>query len=70
VLNKRKAIMGKYKLHGDQNGYEPIISSRGCLCAGTIVVELGETVRILQPDVTFHHRMIIESHFNSHKCVI
>jgi beta-lactamase superfamily II metal-dependent hydrolase len=70
ALNKRSAIVAQYKAHGAQNGYEPIISRSGCLCAGTIVVELGDKVRILQPELEFHRKVIVVPHFQNHKCVI
>lgn len=42
----------------------------GCPCAGTIVIELGESATILQPEIRFHQDTIIKSHFHSHKCAI
>ena len=46
------------------------IEQTGCPCAGTIIIELGETASILQPDIEFHQKSIISPYFSSHKCRI
>ncbi len=41
---------------------------KGCPCAGTIIIELGEILTVLQPDMEFHCNQIIKSHFSKPKC--
>lgn len=52
------------------NGYPVLGSKQGCPCAGTVIIELSDEVRVLQPDKTFHRQSIIEPHFKGHKCNI
>lgn len=40
----------------------------GCPCAGTVIVELGETVRIVQPSPELHKKIINENFSPSHQC--
>ncbi len=44
------------------------VEQKGYPCAGTIVIELGQSVKILQPEPSFHREQIIKTHFPSHKC--
>ncbi|MCI0691509.1 hypothetical protein L0337_05815 [candidate division KSB1 bacterium] len=47
------------------------IEQTGCPCAGTIVIELGQSVRVLQPSLEFHRDQIIKAHFSEqHRCSI
>lgn len=51
-------------------GIRHIRTSRGCPCAGTTVIELGEQVRVLQPDSSVHREQIIRRFLHSHQCAI
>jgi beta-lactamase superfamily II metal-dependent hydrolase len=65
IAKSKKAV--KNLLSRDSRFY---IEQSGCPCAGTIIVELGETAYILQPNPEFHQESIIAPHFSSHKCRI
>lgn len=41
----------------------------GCPCAGTVIIELAQSVRVLQPTTSLHHQ-IIKANFPQHKCLI
>lgn len=46
------------------------IEQRGCPCAGTVIIELGDSVRVLQPTTEFHRTSVIQ-HFNdTHQCIL
>lgn len=51
-------------------GTRQVRTSRGCPCAGTIVIELSDQVRILQPNRSAHRDQIIKRFFNAHQCVV
>lgn len=51
-------------------GTKHIRTSRGCPCSGTIVIELGKQVRVLQPDSSVHRDQIIKQFFHQHQCNI
>ncbi len=36
--------------------------------AGTIIIELSDSMHILQPDVEFHQSGIIMRHYDTHQC--
>jgi len=63
-------ILQKLKVHAGQSGYPVLGSKHGCPCAGTIIIELGDHVRVIQPELSFHREEIIKPHFTSHKCNI
>ncbi|MDM8519305.1 hypothetical protein QUF64_04605 [Anaerolineales bacterium HSG6] len=43
-------------------------STTGCPCAGTIVVELGQSAQLIQPKATLHHQ-IISNYFSQSRCM-
>lgn len=43
-------------------------SQSGCLCAGTILIELGPTVKVLAPTAELHNR-IIKTYMDTPQCV-
>lgn len=51
-----------------KNGHKLIGSKRGCPCAGTVVVELGENAQVVQPETLFHQQTVITPHFKNHQC--
>lgn len=43
--------------------------ARGCPCAGTIIVELGDEAKVIDPDILFHQHQIIRSHLTTPQCI-
>ena len=68
VQEKRASVIKLYETQSSDSGYQIPTSKRGCPCAGTIIIELGDEARITQPDLKFHREIIIEPHFTEHKC--
>ncbi len=62
VIEQLETQAGKY-------GRELIGSKRGCPCAGTIVVELSDTLKIIQPEPLFHRNSIIKPYHKQHRCI-
>ncbi len=56
--------------NADSRGSRLIRTSRGCPCAGTIVIELGDQITVLQPDIAVHRNQIILPFLTSHQCRI
>ena len=66
VEDTRAAIVALLR---SQTHHRDFIGSKtGCPCAGTIIIDLDERVRVVQPDLDFHRRSIIEPHFRTHQC--
>ncbi|MGH7492167.1 MAG: ComEC/Rec2 family competence protein [bacterium] len=42
--------------------------SHNCPCAGTVIIELGETAKVLSPSPQLHVEQIIKTYMDSHKC--
>lgn len=71
VNNQRKDIIQRLERDAESRGQERIGSKRGCPCAGTVIVELGEKASVVQPSQIFHQNSIIHPHFSpTHKCII
>jgi len=70
VLDQKQSIIQLLDREASSRGCERIASKRGCPCAGTIIIELGDEPRIIQPTRVFHQDSIIIPHFHSHKCVL
>jgi len=68
VMNKRNAVIEKLKHRNIGDGRVIPVNLRGCPCAGTVLIELGDVARVIQPDLTFHRENIILAHFQAHKC--
>lgn len=51
-------------------GMRHIRTARGCPCAGTIIIELGDQVRVLHPERSAHQDQIIKRHFHTHQCAL
>lgn len=68
VRKERTLVVSDYEAQSAKNGQQLIFSRRGCPCAGTVVIELGEKAHVLQPEIKFHRNIIIEPHFKAHKC--
>lgn len=70
VLDKQNTVIDQFKAHADKNGRQFIRSNRGCPCAGTVIIELGNEARVIQPEIQFHRESIIKPHFWDHQCNI
>lgn len=70
VFSIRKEVLSKMGAQASKTGYPVLGSKKGCPCAGTVIVELGDHVEILQPESRFHKEGIIKTYFTSHKCNI
>ncbi len=66
----RESVLQQLRSQADANGYSVIGSKQGCPCAGTVIIELRDEARVLQPEMRFHHQSIIKPHFGEHKCNI
>lgn len=71
AATERDAVVAVYEQELQASGRLPLLLGRnGCPCAGTVQVELGTEVRVLQPDPGFHRDRIILPHFPTHKCLV
>jgi len=67
----RKSVVKTYNREAKRNNHFPFISKLGCPCAGTVIVELGDQVRLLHPNSELHREKIIGNYYNSgNHCVI
>ncbi len=69
VSDQKQSVIQCLDQQAGDNGLKRIGSKRGCPCAGTIIVELGEKARVVQPTTVFHQEKIILPHFRAHKCI-
>jgi competence protein ComEC len=69
-LEKRLSVINHLKAESERGEYQYIISRKGCPCAGTIIIELGDKALVKQPKIDFHRNFIITPHFKDHKCNI
>ena len=64
---KRESLINSHKKYcNETNAF--FVEQKGCPCAGTIIVELGKSVEILQPNIEFHKDQIIKSYFSTPQC--
>ncbi len=70
VLDQKQSVIQHLNRLANSRGYERIGSKRGCPCAGTIVIELGDEACVVQPITAYHQDSIIRLHFHTHKCVL
>lgn len=70
VQNERDSVINHFKAEANKNGHLLFLSKKGCPCAGTIIIELGDKAQVLQPEMIFHQQSIIKPHFGEHKCNI
>lgn len=69
ISRKRPAIIKQFRENAAQTD-EFFAGQSGCPCAGTVIIELGESARILQPSLQFHREQIIKRYFSEHQCSI
>ena len=70
VFSIRKDVLSKMGTQASKAGYPVLGSKKGCPCAGTVIIELSDHARVLQPEIHFHRESIIKTYFTSHKCII
>ncbi|MHB8599398.1 MAG: ComEC/Rec2 family competence protein [Ktedonobacteraceae bacterium] len=70
VFSIRKDVLSKMGTQASKTGYPLPGSKKGCPCAGTVIIELSDHARVLQPEIHFHREGIIKTYFTSHKCNI
>lgn len=68
LQTKTSGVKTAHEAESERSGCFQTQNTSGCPCAGTIVVELGKTVNILQPNPRFHQNLI-KRHFTTPKCV-
>lgn len=70
VQDERDSVVHQLKVNAKQNGHHLLLShsKKSCPCAGTVIIELDEEARVLQPDLIFHRDSIIQTHYKAHKC--
>ncbi|WP_129626113.1 ComEC/Rec2 family competence protein [Candidatus Oscillochloris fontis] len=66
----KDAIQAILEADATSRGMRHIRTPRGCPCAGTIIIELGKHIKVLQPDTSVHRDQIIQGFLHSHRCVI
>lgn len=68
VHNECNAVVSKFKMQSEKScAFFIPPRQKQCPCAGTIIIELDDKPRILQPISSFHED-IIHVHFREHKC--
>lgn len=72
VLNERNSVVDRFKAHASKTNHQLVLSkqTQSCPCAGTVIIELDDEVRVLQPEIKFHRESIIMDHFKAHRCNI
>jgi beta-lactamase superfamily II metal-dependent hydrolase len=70
VSDQRQAITQLLDRQASSRDRDRVGSRRGCPCAGTIIIELGDSLRVIQPSRAFHQDSIIIPHLLTHKCVL
>ena len=64
---KRENLIRQHEQYcGETDAF--FVDQKGCPCAGTIIIELGNSVEILQPTIEFHKDQIIKSFFSTPQC--
>ena len=69
VLKSRLKTLPKLEAQALSTGRSAFIPAEGCPCAGSIVIDLDSSVRILQPDPAKHRNEIVHKVFSKrHQC--
>ena len=61
-------VASKFREQASQSAGIFFNERKGCPCAGTIVIELSDSINVLQPDLEFHQNMIIRRFYDDHRC--
>ena len=70
VQNERNAVSQKFKAEDNKIGHQTFLSKKGCPCAGTVIIELGEKARVLEPEISFHREIVIKPHYKVHHAIL
>ncbi len=72
--SKTDSVRGKILKALEKEDSAPIHSSNrkgsGCPCAGTVMIELGKTAKVISPSVELHVKQIITPHMTNHQCAV
>jgi len=63
----RNAVMTDFTAEAGKGGIG-VTTSRGCPCAGTVVIDLTDQPHIRQPTRAFHRDAIIKRYYPTHRC--
>jgi competence protein ComEC len=63
----RSAVMTDFTAEVDKGGVG-VTSAKGCPCAGTVVIDLADQPRVMQPSRAFHRDTIIHRYYPKHQC--
>lgn len=69
IEEKQSQIAEIFARHTADNSAFFYLQQRGCPCAGTVIIELSESVRVLQPTTEFHRAGIIQRYNDTHQCI-
>lgn len=68
VVNERIQVVKKFTTQSEKNNLFFVLPRNNqCPCAGTVIIELDDKPRIIQPATDFHED-IIYAHFKQHQC--
>ena len=70
VEEKRSDVLNVTRQHERSMGRDALVCGHGCPCAGAVVIELAEEVRVAQPEYDFHRDAIIRPHFSTPQCSV
>lgn len=68
LISNRIQLINSFRKQNSQVDAFFFQEQSGCPCSGTVIVELSDSVRILQPDPEFHQKQIINSFYGNHRC--
>ncbi len=68
VLRVKDQVIAEFEKETNVCQVPFIRTSQGCPCAGTIIVELGNQIHVVHPEITFHRNRIIKQYFHNHQC--
>ncbi len=69
IEGKQSQITDTFKRYAEDNPAFFHVEQRGCSCAGTVIIELGDSVRVLQPTIEFHRTSVIQRFNDTHQCI-
>jgi competence protein ComEC len=70
VLSERNNVITRFQKQSEEDkSFFLLPNEKQCPCSGSVIIELRDEARILQPNIVFHES-IITDHFKEHKCAI
>jgi hypothetical protein len=70
IGEKQSQVIELFRQQANERSDFFFVEQKGCPCAGTVIVELGESARLLQPAIELHQEQIIQGYCDNHKCII